>query len=1025
MMLLTRPFNLIGGVLVIYYVNLTLTLSEQIQRFFVGGALVVIFGATLVTILMALKETKTLREVLKRLDRLDHVDEKMGQQAGAEAVLFSSRHHVREAFVVPVCTVLPLCAFLWWFGEAHTDVLIQITIAGFLGISTVLLCTYFASERWMVPVIRYLLDQGISIDFDQLPSGQIHVRMNVCFTLAIAVTALMIGGLANSRAKDIILNPYEQAQAVENLRLHTFVITATAVVVGVLISRLLAKSIASRSDDLVQAMKRVQAGDLSRRVRPTGNDEIDVLARQFNAMVEELDRNDHVIRDLNTNLEKKVKRRTRELSKSKQSLQNSLRKLQEYDQLKTEFFSNVSHELRTPLTMILSPVERMIESFDGQMPDEASSLLQVTRVNANRLLKLINQLLDFSKLEAGHSRLLIDAFDINRLIEELTTAARPLAEQRGVELETSLDPRIPLFGADEEKIDTVLSNLLSNALKFTPAGGNVCIRSELLDGKICVSVTDTGIGISKEDQERVFERFVQIDGSTSREYSGTGLGLALSREFVELHRGEIHAEGEPGRGSRFWFLLPLAGVPEDIEHRPAARKRNAKAERFSDLVTCDVDLSPTPINESAVNKDAPRILIVDDTAEIRSMLGSILTDQYAVSFASDGEQGIKAVENELPDLIISDAMMPNVDGYEFCRWVKSNNSTAQIPFVMLTAKAELSMKIEGLEIGVDDYLSKPFDAEELRARVRSLLRLRRLHRELDHRNSELESTLQELRTMQTQLVHSEKMNSLGQIVAGIAHEINNSINAVYNGIQPLNKRMLQVQQLVEESSSNGSAERQAEITQEIDTAFSKINRLSNVIENGASRTAGIVSDLKTFAHPGQEQSEDFDLNESLEMCLNLLASQFRYRVEVDRDFGKVGMISAPAGQLNQVFMNLLSNAEQAIEGEGEIRVQTRRTDDGVTIRIRDNGKGIPAEVLPRIFDPFFTTKGPGVGTGLGLSISYGIINGIGGKIECHSAEGMGTEFLISLPQVTDQPMDAAQEECVLAASDSGESESAL
>jgi signal transduction histidine kinase len=269
----------------------------------------------------------------------------------------------------------------------------------------------------------------------------------------------------------------------------------------------------------------------------------------------------------------------------------------------------------------------------------------------------------------------------------------------------------------------------------------------------------------------------------------------------------------------------------------------------------------------------------------------------------------------------------------------------------------------------------------------------------------MRATLDELRTTQAQLIQSEKMSSLGQLVAGLAHEINNAINAVYNGIQPLQVR---AKKLEESVSKALPATAPTEARDEIATAFKKITNLATVIENGATRTARIVKDLKTFSHPGSESFETFDLNQSLDMCLNLLSSQLRDRITVHTSYGELPAVRGPSGQLNQVFMNILSNAQQAIADKGEITITTRLDDDRVSVGIRDTGCGISEEIRGRIFDPFFTTKPPGVGTGLGLSLSYGIIAKIGGTIECRSQVGLGSEFIITFPQDCDRRSGGTQ-----------------
>jgi signal transduction histidine kinase len=344
-------------------------------------------------------------------------------------------------------------------------------------------------------------------------------------------------------------------------------------------------------------------------------------------------------------------------------------------------------------------------------------------------------------------------------------------------------------------------------------------------------------------------------------------------------------------------------------------------------------------------------------------------------------------------------MMPHVDGHELCRRVKGAPETAAIPFVLLTARAQVSLKIEGLNCGADDYLVKPFHADELLARARALIRLRQMHNDLTAKHARLEETVAELKQTQNQLVQAEKMSSLGQLTAGLAHEINNAINAVYNGVPAISERLDRLQDLVESALEDGLSE-PSEEHPDLDAAFRSLRRLTGVVSEGAGRTARIVRDMKTFSHPGKEEAaEPTDVAAVLELCTGLHANQYRERATVHCDFDAKCWCMAPAGHLNQVFLNLLTNAVQAMPGGGEIFASVRREAGVVRVSIRDTGTGIPPALLPRIFDPFFTTKAPGQGTGLGLSVSYGIVTRLGGTIECHSQEGIGTEFIVRLPLI--------------------------
>jgi len=999
MMLATRAFAVVSGCLCIYYVHLGIELPPAAFRHLVWACLSVIGLAVVVTLGMAQYNTRHLRRLIADMFAGRPVSDRIAELGSRQAVTFPAVNARCEALVDPLITVVPICAVLAILDNVRATVLLQVCFAGFLGLSCIILATFYISERCLAPVIHFLLRSGVDIRFEQLPRSKLGTRLQIGFSVVIMVTAVMIGAVANQRIYEIIHETTDKLQfaKVANLQFHTVIITVAAVLIATVYSQVLARSIATRVRFLVSIMKRVQAGDLSQRVQPTGNDEIDTLARQFNSMVENLQEQDRMVRDLNLNLERKVRSRTEELAQSQRSLQISLEKLRESDRHKTEFFSNISHELRTPLMMILSPLDQVAKREEAGLSDKSRSLLNVASTNANRLLKLINQLLDFSKLEAGHLQLRPERVDLRITIDRLVEAATPLAEQRGLTLSADIQPNLPATMADEEKLDAIVTNLVSNALKFTPRGGSVVVRAVVDQSgdarRLRIDVVDSGIGIAPENMHRLFQRFSQIDGSTSREFAGTGLGLALVKELVELHGGTIHVDSQPGRGSCFWFTLPL------VESLPDAAPRHdsgpiLRTERFADLATCHVPTQPSPPPAPGSHK----VLVVDDTPEVRQLVGEILSEHYHVSYAEDGESGWQAVLDEMPDLIISDVMMPRVDGNELCRRVKENPATASIPFVLLTARAQVSLKIEGLNCGADDYLVKPFHAEELLARARALLRLRQMHSDLAVKHARLEETFAELRQTQNQLVQAEKMSSLGQLTAGLAHEINNAINAVYNGIPAISDRLDRLQQMVVTALDDGMTP-PGEEHPDVDAAFKSLRRLTGVVSEGADRTARIVRDMKTFSHPGTEATEPTDVAAVLELCASLVENQYRERAQIQCELDDNCWCQAPAGHLNQVFINLLTNAVQAMPRGGKIVAAARREESVVRVSIRDTGTGIPADVLPRIFDPFFTTKPVGQGTGLGLSVSYGIVTRLEGTIECFSEEGVGTEFVVRLPAI--------------------------
>lgn len=372
-------------------------------------------------------------------------------------------------------------------------------------------------------------------------------------------------------------------------------------------------------------------------------------------------------------------------------------------------------------------------------------------------------------------------------------------------------------------------------------------------------------------------------------------------------------------------------------------------------------------------------------------LADQLKGAYRLLLARDGEEASKIIKQTLPDLVISDVMMPYKDGYQLCREVKQDPHSCHIPVILLTAKTDLSTKIEGLEQGADDYLTKPFNARELKARVRSLLNLRALEREIQLRSRELEQTLDELKETQGQLVQSEKMAALGLLVAGMAHEVNNPLNFINASLSILRRALERRDSLILGGKRPDD--------QDILESNGKIQNALSTVRRGLERIEKIVADLLAYARQDELQFQEVDLHEGINATLMLLKPMWEGRINIVREFGEIPNIDAIPGQLNQVFLNLLKNAIEAVpEGRpGEIRIETGQEGDQVWIRIKDNGEGIEPKNLNRIFEPFFTTKEIGKGTGLGLWSSSRIAQTHGGEIRMQSHPGEWAEVTLLLP----------------------------
>ena len=424
--------------------------------------------------------------------------------------------------------------------------------------------------------------------------------------------------------------------------------------------------------------------------------------------------------------------RTRERERADRRLEHqALLHLQELDRVKTDFFTNVSHELRTPLTLILGPAEVLAtEPADPAVRQQGGLVLR----SARQLLRLINQLLDLSKLEAGALRLLPTAGDAAAVTRQLVASFSSLAESRQIALrcQTPATP-VPLV-FDAAKLEEIVTNLLANALRFTPAGGTVTVSVAELPaapvapaGAVEIAVQDTGSGIDAADLPHLFDRFYQaghLDSDGQR--TGTGIGLALVRELTQLHGGLVAVASEPGHGTTFRVQLPR-------NLQPVAPTSDAAAPLASHPATLEesVLLDPAAAGTAAADgapadqSETDLVLVIEDNADVREFIRTTLAPAgYRLLLAPDGLAGVAQAQAEVPDLIVSDVMMPGLTGYEVCRQIKAGAATSHIPVVLLTAKSDAEAKLEGLETGADAFLAKPFNPRELRAQVRNLLALR-------------------------------------------------------------------------------------------------------------------------------------------------------------------------------------------------------------------------------------------------------------------------------------------------------------
>ena len=610
MMVLTRVSGTTGGILVVYYVNITMDLPENIRRHFLYTSMVVVLMAVSLSVLYSTWELRHLRRVLRHLAKGEKPDAQLAIAAGREAVLFPVRHHRYEAWMVPTICFGGVVIVLRIMDNASLGVLANIGLAVFMGVGMALMSTFFFIERCMQPVIRGLLDHDVAIDFDSLPANRLRSRLNLCFGLVILITALMIGTLARQRAADIINIPHNQDQAVDSLRKHTTYITIAAIVYGLMFASTISQSVASRVARLVQAMKRVERGSFSEKLYATGNDEIDTLARQFNSMVQQLAQNDGTIRDLNTNLERKVEERTltlrllhEQLDQRNTDLETAFKELQEtQSQLMevahragmTEIATGVLHNVGNVLNSVnvsitilcdnlrksrVASVTKLAELLNQHTADFARAAATDERLKkvpeylnvladaltteqremgteVNNLAEKVQHIKNIIKAQQNYTRRVsfTEQIDLQVILEDLLAIHGPSLVKNAVKVERDYED-LPTATIEKSKLLQVLDNLVKNAIESMVANGDhrvLTLKMRANESRATISVSDTGRGITEEQLSSMF-RF----GFTTKT-NGNGFGLHSSAIAMNEMGGtiKVHSDGL-GTGATFTIELPL------------------------------------------------------------------------------------------------------------------------------------------------------------------------------------------------------------------------------------------------------------------------------------------------------------------------------------------------------------------------------------------------------------------------------------------------------------------------------------
>jgi signal transduction histidine kinase len=646
--------------------------------------------------------------------------------------------------------------------------------------------------------------------------------------------------------------------------------------------------------------------------------------------------------------------------------------LQELDLAKTVFFNNVSHEFRTPLTLMLGPVERLLSRVIDT--DDRSELESLHR-NALRLLKLVNTLLDFSRIEAGRYEAHFEPTNLSTFTADLASLFRSAIEEAKLTFDVDCQASTEEAYIDKEMWEKIVLNLLSNAFKFT-SQGKISISVSQTDKTFNLKVTDTGIGIATEDQPNLFKRFHRLKAEGARTYEGTGIGLAMVHELVRLHGGSISVKSETNVGTEF-----LVQIPRGYKHLPAAQVFHQESQHKTNYAATFVQEASSWLHRTSSQitttdgsrKTTQTILVADDNADMRDYLQRLLSPIWSVALVSNGRQALAALETDPPDLLITDIMMPELDGLALLQEVRSSTRLCSIPVLLLSARAGEEDRARGLEAGADEYLVKPFSARELYARVARLLEQRLFSHTLETAIAERTKEL------------TAALEAKSRFLSTLSHEVRTPMAGVIGVVELIQVNSKQDENIHELAKvAFDSCKRLLQILNDMLDA-SKLQAGALQLESRRFAVRPVIGDLVQLTIPETHRK-------GLEIISN-----------VDADVPDT--VCGDELRVRQVLQNLVFNAVKFThQGKVSIHVLVERhKEKSTTLKfvVTDSGIGISAENQERIFEPFHqaeasTTRVYG-GTGLGLSIARTLIELMGGQISLRSEPGKGSTFSVSIP----------------------------
>jgi len=657
-----------------------------------------------------------------------------------------------------------------------------------------------------------------------------------------------------------------------------------------------------------------------------------------------------------------------------------------------QLVANTSHELRTPLNGMMGLIQAIIKREGDQLSPETQRSLKGVVVSSKRLAALIGDLLDFSRGQRNMIPLYRGSLSVEEHAQQVIDLLQPILEGRDVKLQLFVPKDLPPVHADPDRLQQILFNLAGNACKFTEHG-HIEISAKQDGERVLISVEDTGPGIAPEAQSYIFEAFAQADGGTSRRYGGTGLGLAIVKQLVQAQGGEIGLQSAPGFGSTFWFSLPVSR-----EHQLAATTQPSTSldDRLVSLQTqieagrghqlneiSDVDISQAKLNGAQL-----QILVVDDEPVNRQVLKELLTlNGHQATVAHDGPEALRLIQqNYTPDLILLDVMMPGMSGFQVLATLRQRFNEAELPIILLTAKALAKDLVEGFSLGASDYILKPFVSEEVEARIVHQARLKQAIWDSQSAREESAHVRQQLSQTEDQLLHAERLAGIGAATAGIAHDLGNPLHHVCTTLGWIRNRVQKVERL--EGLPEPAIPELHGIQETIDLA-----------DKAAATAVDLTKAIRVAVRTDDGAIDLISVKAVIDDALTILHHKLK-QLELSCECDPNLAIRGKRSELIQLVMNLASNAADAIaeSASKKLAIRVENQNGQICLTVEDSGPGVPEKLRSLIFDPFYTTKPSGKGTGLGLAVVRTVTKHHGGTLTVDESPSLGgARFKVLMP----------------------------